>query len=274
MRLPESEPGNLERGKCRSCSSLSTKRWGWFCWWIKVVSLGILLIGAAASAIFYGPLLIHEVVIPFLGWLTGTFSRPILALLLFASIATFPSLLLPSAPSMWLAGVKFGYGYGFVLIMAGTSIGMSLPFFIGSLFRSRVNEWLEKYPEKAAIVRIAGQGNWFHQFRAIALIRISPFPYIIFNYASVATNVKYGPYICGSLAGTVHEIFLTIYGGRLIWRWADATNKGGALSVQQVIYDAIGISVTIAATAIITMHAKKALHDLQTPKDEGSVTVS
>lgn len=71
--------------------------------------------------------------------------------------------------------------------------------------------WLEKYPKKASILKSAGAGNWFHQFRAVALIRISPFPYMVFNYCAVATNVKYGPYIIGSLVGMVPEIFVAIY---------------------------------------------------------------
>lgn len=74
-----------------------------------------------------------------------------------------------------------------------------------------MQRWLENWPKKAAIVRLTGEGDWFHQFRAVTLLRVSPFPYLIFNYAAVATNVKYGPYICGSLVGTVPEIFLTIY---------------------------------------------------------------
>jgi len=74
-----------------------------------------------------------------------------------------------------------------------------------------LQRWLEKWPKKAAFVRLAGEGDWHHQFRAVALLRISPFPYIVFNYASVATNVKYCPYIAGSMAGTIHETFLAIY---------------------------------------------------------------
>ena len=74
-----------------------------------------------------------------------------------------------------------------------------------------MQKWLDRWPEKSAIIRLAGEGNWLHQFRAVALLRISPFPYIIFNYAVVATNVNYGPYIFGSLVGTVPEVFLTIY---------------------------------------------------------------
>ena len=74
-----------------------------------------------------------------------------------------------------------------------------------------LQRWLEKWPKKAAFVRLAGKGDWHHQFKAVALLRISPFPYIVFNYASVATNVKYYPYIAGSMAGTIHETFLAIY---------------------------------------------------------------
>ena len=74
-----------------------------------------------------------------------------------------------------------------------------------------LQRWLEKWPKKAAFVRLAGEGDWHHQFKAVALLWISPFPYIVFNYASVATNVKYYPYIAGSMAGTIHETFLAIY---------------------------------------------------------------
>lgn len=39
---------------------------------------------------------------------------------------------------MWVAGMTFGYGYGFLLIMSGVAIGVSLPFFIGSLFHHKI----------------------------------------------------------------------------------------------------------------------------------------
>ena len=81
------------------------------------------------------------------------------------------------------------------------------PMFCESIMQG----WLEKYPKKASILRSAGGGSWFHQFRAVAFIRISPFPYLIFNYCAVATNVKYGPYMVGSLVGMVPEIFVAIY---------------------------------------------------------------
>lgn len=267
VRLPQCN--DLELGKFAGAQAQcsSRKRSSWI-WWIKVAFLCFLLLaGAVLIIIFVGPLFIRKVVIPILDWEMRTFSTPVLGLLIFACIAIFPALVLPSAPCMWIAGMTFGYGYGFLLIIGAESIGMSLPFFIGSLFRHKIHRWLEKWPEKAAIVRLAGEGNWFHQFRAVTLLRISPFPYIIFNYASVATNVKYFPYICGSLVGTVPETFVTIYSGRLLRTLADATNEGGFLSWEQILYDTLGFGAALAATATITIYAKRALLTLQAEEE-------
>jgi membrane protein DedA with SNARE-associated domain len=80
-----------------------------------------------------------QVVAPILYWESITFSRPAIALICFGTIALFPSVLLPSSPFMWLAGMTFGYLYGFLIITVGMSIGMSLPYFIGSAFHCRIH---------------------------------------------------------------------------------------------------------------------------------------
>ena len=74
-----------------------------------------------------------------------------------------------------------------------------------------VQHWLKKWPQTAAMVRLAGEGSWFHQFRVVALFRISPFPYTIFNYAIVVTSMRFWPYLCGSIAGMIPEAFIYIY---------------------------------------------------------------
>lgn len=79
-----------------------------------------------------------QVIIPIIKWETNTFSSPVLAVLLFASIALFPTLILPSSPSMWVAGLTFGYGFGFLLIISAAAVGVSLPFLIGSIFYSKI----------------------------------------------------------------------------------------------------------------------------------------
>lgn len=80
-----------------------------------------------------------QVLLPIMQWEATAFGRPVLALVLVASLAIFPVLFIPSGPSMWLAGMIFGYGLGFVIIMIGTTIGMTLPYLIGLLFRDRIH---------------------------------------------------------------------------------------------------------------------------------------
>ncbi|CAN6218760.1 unnamed protein product [Urochloa humidicola] len=170
-----------------------------------------------------------------------------------AAAAECPTVLRWRAIRWWAKVAVLG------IFLAGA--GAAAVVFLGPLVIKK--RWLERWPKKAAFVRLAGEGDWHHQFKAVALLRISPFPYIVFNYASVATNVKYCPYIAGSMAGTIHETFLAIYSGKLLQSLAVATSKGSFLSVDQIIYNGIGFTIAAASTAAITINAKKALQKLQ-----------
>ncbi|KAJ0956914.1 putative transmembrane protein TMEM64 [Helianthus annuus] len=46
-------------------------------------------------------------VIPILNWETETFSKLALAFIIFSSVAIFPTVFIPSIPSMWVAGMSF-----------------------------------------------------------------------------------------------------------------------------------------------------------------------
>ncbi|MED6220724.1 hypothetical protein PIB30_047601 [Stylosanthes scabra] len=237
-------------------------------YWAKMALLFLCLAFLAVVVLkWVGPYFIDKEIIPVINWETKTFSTPVLTVLLFASVALFPTILLPSTPSMWVAGMTFGYGFGFLLIISAAAIGVSLPFFIGKTFHHKIEGWLEKYPKKASILRSAGGGSWFHQFRAVALIRISPFPYMIYNYCAVATNVNYGPYIIGSLVGMVPEIFVAIYTGILIRTLADASHEKQSLTAEQIILNVVGFCATVATTIIITVYAKRRLKELQTEEE-------
>ncbi|XAR70388.1 hypothetical protein NMG60_11027231 [Bertholletia excelsa] len=254
-----------EAGGCGAQQSPSTNRW-WCCfwWWAKVVVL-MVLVGLLAAVFlkWIGPFVMDKEIIPVINWERSTFSKSVLGVLLFASMALFPTLLLPSTPSMWVAGMTFGYGFGFLLIICGVAIGISLPYLIGSLFHHKIQGWLEKYPKNASIIRLASEGNWFNQFRAVALIRISPFPYIIYNFCAVATDVKFGPYFLGSLVGMVPEIFVAIYTGILIRTLADASQESRSLSVPQIIFNVLGFCGTLVATVLVTLYGKRRLKKLQ-----------
>lgn len=246
------------------------KSWGW---WMKVMMWFSVTITVLIIFMKWGvPFLFEKVLLPILEWESTAFGRPLLAIVLIASLALFPVFLIPSGPSMWLAGMIFGYGLGFVIIMVGTTIGMILPFLIGLLFRERIHQWLRRWPQYAEMIRLAGEGSWFHQFRMVALFRVSPFPYTIFNYAIVVTNMRFWPYLCGSVAGMVPESFIYIYSGRLIRTFADVQYKNHHLTTVEIIYNIISFIVAIVVTFAFTIYAKRTLNELKMadPIDEDS----
>ncbi|CAD5171470.1 unnamed protein product [Musa acuminata subsp. malaccensis] len=250
----------VEKAKSNSCI-----------WWMKFFFCCFLLLLLIFVFVKWGiPFAFEKVLLPIMEWEATAFGRPVLALVLVASLALFPVVLLPSGPSMWLAGMIFGYGLGFVIIMVGTTIGMLLPYFIGLLFRERIHGWLNRWPQQTAILRLAAEGSWFHQFRVVALFRISPFPYTIFNYAVVVTSIKFGPYISGSIAGMIPEAFIYIYSGRLIRTLADVKYRKYTMTPVEIIYNIVSFVVAIAITIAFTVYARRALSDLRKAESNSS----
>ncbi|CAA0842274.1 SNARE associated Golgi protein family [Striga hermonthica] len=252
-------------GCCGGGADAGVGGWWWSCWWWAKLVLVVLFV-AVLGAVFFkwvGPFFMDKEVIPIIIWERETFSTTMLALIVFGSLAIFPSFLIPSTPSMWIAGMTFGYGYGFLLTIGSVAIGVTIPYFIGSLFCHRIHAWLERYPKKASIIRLAGEGSWFNQFRAVTLIRISPFPYVVYNYCAMATDVKYGPYLLGTIVGMIPEIFVALYTGILIRTLADASHDQHSLSGLQIVFNVAGFCITVVSTVIITLYAKKRLKELQ-----------
>ncbi|KAK7387641.1 hypothetical protein VNO78_22428 [Psophocarpus tetragonolobus] len=235
-----------------------------FWWWIKCFTCCIVIVILSLIVMKWGvPPFFEKVLYPIMEWEATAFGRPVLALVLVASLALFPVFLIPSGPSMWLAGMIFGYGLGFVIIMVGTTIGMVLPYLIGLLFRDRIHQWLKRWPQNAAMIRLAGEGRWSRQFQVVALFRVSPFPYTIFNYAVAVTNMRFWPYLCGSVAGMVPEAFIYIYSGRLIKTLADAQYEKHRLTTVEIIYNIVSFIMAIVTTIAFTVCAKRTLNELK-----------
>ncbi|XP_076914860.1 uncharacterized protein LOC143574007 [Bidens hawaiensis] len=243
--------------------------WWSFWWWGKLIfMIMFLVILAFCFIVWIGPFLMDEEVIPILNWETKAFSKPVLAAIIFSSVAIFPSILIPSTPSMWVAGMSFGYCLGFLLVMCGVIIGVTLPYFFGSLFYHKIQWWLDRYPKKASLLRLAGEGDWYDQFRAVTLLRISPFPYIVYNYCAVATDVKYVPYLFGTLVGMVPEVSIAIYTGIVIKTLAVASKDQRSLAPLQIVLTVCGFILTIITTIVVTIFAKRRLSELQAVEEE------
>lgn len=123
-----------------------------YIWWMKILFFCFLLVVLSFVFVKWGlPFAFEKVLLPIMEWEATAFGRPVLALVLIGSLALFPVLLIPSGPSMWLAGMIFGYGLGFLIIMVGTTIGMVLPYFIGLLFRERIHRTVDTHTGKYEI---------------------------------------------------------------------------------------------------------------------------
>ncbi|KAD3641262.1 hypothetical protein R6Q59_003875 [Mikania micrantha] len=242
----------------------------WSLWrWAKLAFIVIFLtVLGGCFFIWIGPFLMNKEVVPILNWETKTFKKPVLAVVILGSIALFPSIFLPSTPSMWVAGMTFGYGFGFLLIIGGVIIGTSVPYMFGSLFYNKIEEWLDRFPKKASILRLAGEGNWFNQFKAVILLRISPFPYVVYNYCAVATGVRFSPYLFGTLIGMIPEIFVAIYTGIMIRTLADTSSDKRMISVQQIVCMVVGFVLTVVTTVGVTVYAKRRLSKLQREEEQ------
>ncbi|CAD6203794.1 unnamed protein product [Miscanthus lutarioriparius] len=203
-----------------------------FIWWMKVLLGCFLLILVGYVFVKWGvPFAFEKVLLPIMQWEASAFGRPVLAVVLVASLALFPVILVPSGPSMWLAGMIFGYGWGFLIIMVGTTIGMVVPYWIGSLFRERLHVWLTKWPQQIALIKLM--------------------------------EIKFNPYLCGSVAGMVPEAFIYIYSGRLIRTLADMKYGNYKMTPVEIAYNAISFVIAIVLTVSFTVYAKRALNDIK-----------
>ncbi|XP_022769498.1 uncharacterized protein LOC111313008 [Durio zibethinus] len=196
---------------------------------------------------------ISLVVVPAIKWEEQAFNSFEQVIVIFASLALFPVVCLPSTPSIWVAGMTFGYGKEFLLVVAGVSVGVSLPYFAGSIFHGKIQGLSEKYPQHASILRLAGEGKWIHQFQAVTSIRISPLPYIILNHAVVATNVDYSPYLFGTLVGMVPEVFVALYRldhhqfHILIRSFEEATQDKRTPTRELLVFNVVGFCASMIA---------------------------
>ncbi|KAK6159702.1 hypothetical protein DH2020_003083 [Rehmannia glutinosa] len=279
-------PNELRTPEPDILESETQKRKRSLIWWVKAIILCLITVILLLVFVKWGlPFLVQKVISEFFEMLRGStekmscnvivlfpilrieatsFGRPVLALVLVGSMALFPVFLIPSGPSMWLAGMIFGYGLRFVIIMVGTTVGMILPYLIGLPFRDRIHQWLKRWPQKAAMIRLAGEGSWFHQFKVVALFRNSPFPYTIFNYAIVVTSMRFWPYLCGSVAGMIPEAFIYIYSGRLLLTLADVKYGNHHPTLVEIIYNVISFIFAVVTVVAFGVYTKRTLNDLKT----------
>jgi uncharacterized membrane protein YdjX (TVP38/TMEM64 family) len=166
-------------------------------------------------------------------------------------------------PASWLTiagGAVFGLVPGIVYGLVGAILGSTLAFLLGRHAARRVVERrLASMPRMAAIERaVSARG-----LRIVFLLRLSPIaPFNLLNYALGLTTISVLDFTVASL-GMIPATIVYTYAGKVAGE--ALALAGQAEVVKDSSYYLVllaGLVATVAATAVVTRTARRALRDV------------
>lgn len=166
-------------------------------------------------------------------------------------------LFIPGSLLTLAGGALFGLASGVVYVFLAALLGSSLAFLIARYgARAWIEERLGSSPRFDALDRAVGREG----LKITFLLRLSPvFPFSFLNYALGLTRVSLRDYVIASL-GMLPGTFLYVYSGHVI---GDVARLAGGADPERGVGDflvlALGLGATIAATAVVTRTARRAL---------------
>lgn len=136
--------------------------------------------------------------------------------LIFIILYTVGTIFIPSTPFMTIAGILFGFKYGFIYAIIGGFLSSIIVFIISrKLGKERVESILEhKYlkPLGKYNERLGSGGAW-----DLILLRMAPImPFNVLNILMGVSRIKTGDYIIGTVLGLTPSIIITVYFGDFI----------------------------------------------------------
>jgi uncharacterized membrane protein YdjX (TVP38/TMEM64 family) len=155
-----------------------------------------------------------------------------------------------------VAGAIWGF-VGVLYVMIGATLGAVLAFFTSRYFvRQLVEHYVARHPKLAAIDRaVESEG-----FRLILLLRLSPIvSYVLLNYILGISRVRFRDYLAASI-GMLPTVVAYVYAGKVagdvVLLAGRAATPRGTLGYVAI---AFGLAATVAATALITRAARRAI---------------
>jgi len=168
--------------------------------------------------------------------------------------------LIPASVLTMAGGAVFGLARGVAFSFGGAVLGSTVAFLLGRYVMRRVVERrLLTMPRYAAIDRaVSARGR-----RIVFLLRLSPIvPFNFLNYALGVTRVSVGDFVIAS-AGMLPGAAMYAYTGKVA---GEALVLAGQAELpRNASYYAIlvaGLAATLAATAMLTRTARRALRDV------------
>ncbi|MDQ3563503.1 MAG: TVP38/TMEM64 family protein [Pseudomonadota bacterium] len=170
--------------------------------------------------------------------------------------------LAPGAPFTIAAGLVFGLGWGFPVVMVGATLGAALAFLAARyLVRDRIKGMIEKRPKFQAVDKAVTEEGW----KVVLLLRLSPLvPFNLQNYFFGITQIKFWHYILATFVGIIPGVMLYLYLGAI---GGALTGGGGEWGMAQWVFFGIGLAATIVVAFLVTKKAKEKLTEAGVGED-------
>jgi uncharacterized membrane protein YdjX (TVP38/TMEM64 family) len=168
--------------------------------------------------------------------------------------------LVPSTVLTLSAGALFGIVYGAAYSLLGATIGSTCAFLVGRhAARAVVQRRIAATPRLAAVERAAAaQGR-----RIVFLLRLSPLvPFNVLNYALGLTTISVWDFMLAGLGSIPGEIMYAYWGRVGAEALALAGQAEAPKSGSYYGFLVAGLAATLAATALVTRTARRALRDV------------
>ena len=171
-------------------------------------------------------------------------------------------LLVPGSVLTFAAGLAFGLGIGFPLVVVSATIGATLAFLIARhLAYDKVESLIQDRPKFKAIQSAVGEGGW----KVVAMLRLSPvLPFNLQNYFYGVTDLKLRDYVAATFVGIMPGTLVNVYVGA-----AGKAASGEGASTLEWSFLAIGLVATVVVAVIVTKKANARLKEYGVGKEDG-----
>lgn len=166
----------------------------------------------------------------------GQWWAPVVFIALYTLFNTF---LLPATALTLTAGVVWGWLTGGLWVLAASTIGSTIPYFISRSGAAWVDDLLKR---RAGRVYKTLQSEGF---MSLLLMRLVPIvPYNILNYAAGLAGIPFRTYVAATFIGTIPGIFIFTYLASSI--------SAGLVSPRQAFIRILIAGVLLAGLALIS----------------------
>ena len=168
-------------------------------------------------------------------------------------------LLVPGAALTMAVGATYGVGWGLLVVAVATTAADAAAFLLGRYAaRGAVLRLLDRHPRFRVVEQTVSRGGW----RIVALVRLNPtLPYSVSNYLFGVTGVPFATFLASSAVFTLPGAWLYLYAGFVGVETLGGETRG---AVEWGLL-ALGLALSAAAVAYVTVLARRTLDDMSRP---------